>query len=355
MSELLHPRGIFSGEKLPKGWTIPQLKLDGYLQQLNTVCPDLKVVSQIARGANSITFVLKGKDGLRVCQFSGPTGKNFNFDNTSFQENHISRKFRDAETRMNYLRDQGFAVPEVFSSGTILIDGDMQEFIVMSFLKGISVDTFVSSHPHKKQQVYERIGALLARLQTVPLGESPFSANEHVLEKVEIARSYLVRNQILTLEQGRQLMSVTDKRVNRSGDFQASYVHLDPTPVNIQVTGSINNYILTLLDVEAINLGHPLIEGLGRALKWGIYDWDYVSGGDQSGVFLTVEAFLRGYSQVLPEAAHYTKDAKSLQSLLETTELTLLPSSIMKEHMKSMPGEYYEWSRNRLSELISIS
>ncbi|HBC72263.1 MAG: hypothetical protein UX91_C0008G0012 [Candidatus Amesbacteria bacterium GW2011_GWB1_47_19] len=352
MSELAQSKGIFSGDNLPIGWKDQRSKLDSYLHHLSVVCPDMKLIGQITRGANSTTFVLKGADGLCICQFSGSLKVNLNFNNPFFQEDQSAYKFRGVKERMAYLRSQNIAVPEVFSTGTVIVDDNQEEFVIMNFVKGISVDSFLSSHPHKRQQVYERVGVLLAQLQSVQLLESHSSANDLVMRKVENASTYLVRNQILASEHGRQLMGVLSRRVDQLGDFQTTYVHLDPTPVNMQVTGSIDNYVLTLLDVEAINPGHPLIDGLGRSIKWGIHDWNYVSGGELTSVSSTVDAFLRGYSQFVPEATKYIIEPELLQPLMVTTELVLLPLSIMKENMKEEPGEYYDWSKNRLLQLI---
>jgi len=352
MAELPKPKGIFSGEHLPKGWVGQKSNLEVYLRSLSDICPGMRVVSQISRSSSSATFVLKSLEGLRVCQFRLSHNTSPNPDNVSFEENLSPTRFSHVSERMDYLRSFGIAVPRILSSGEVYVTDELQEYMVMDFIKGVSADTFLARHPDKNKEVYHKFGEILARLQGIPYKEKLDFANEHVLRKVRYAGNFLVQNQVFSLEHICQLMSVLERRLSLLGNPQMSYVHLDPFPVNLQITGNFNNFYVTLMDIEAIQGGHPLVEGLGRAVKWGIYDWDYISGKLPYDTSSTVDAFLHGYSKFSPEVTQYMQSSADLKLLLETTELVSLPQSIMKETKKENPEKYYEWSKNRLLQLI---
>jgi aminoglycoside phosphotransferase (APT) family kinase protein len=343
MAELLQPKGIFSGEHLPKDWVGQKSDLEAYLQPLSDICPGMRVVSQISRGSNKTTFVLKSLEGLRVCQFtSSPSPEASSDANSVFA----------APERMDYLRSNGIAVPKILLSGETYVGKEPHRYIVMDFVRGINADIFLARHPNKSQEVYYKFGEILARLQEVPFKEKQGSANEYVLGKVRYTGNFLIQNQVFSLEHIRQLIGVLERRLSLLGDPQLSYVHLDPFPVNLQITGNFNNFYVTLMDIEAIKGGHPLVEGLGRALKWGIYDWDYISGKLPYNASSTVNAFLQGYSKFSPDAIPYMQSSADLELLIETTELVSLPESILKESEKEEPAEYYEWSKSRLLQLI---
>lgn len=341
MSEKEWPqeKGIFSGRNLPEDWTSQRLNPKPYLQALNDVYPDtMRLVSQIVRGSNNATFALQSSEGLRVCQFT-PISK---LDSGAISVVEIT----------DHLRNNGIEVPEILANGIIYINNEPNRYIVMDFVKGVNADIFLGLHPNKSQEVYYKFGEILARLRKVPLKEKQSRANEHVLGKVRYAGNFLVQNQVFSLRHIRQLIGILEKRLSLLGNPQMSYVHLDPFPMNFQITGNFNNFHVTLMDIEAIKGGHPLVEGLGRALKWGIYDWDYISGKTLYDISSITDSFLRGYSEFSPDAIQYMQSSSDLELLIETTELVSLPESILKESEKEEPAEYYEWSKNRLLQLI---
>jgi len=120
-------------------------------------------------------------EGLRVCQFRLSHNTNPNPDDVSFEENLSPIRFSHVSERMDYLRSFGIAVPRVLSSGEVYVADELQEYMVMDFIKGVSADIFLARHPDKNQEVYHKFGEILVQLRKVPFKEKQNSANEHIL------------------------------------------------------------------------------------------------------------------------------------------------------------------------------
>ncbi|MDQ3239698.1 MAG: phosphotransferase [bacterium] len=282
MRELISPRGVFSDKHLPREWVSQKSNLEAYVVALETVCPGMRVISQLSRSTNTTTFVLQENDTLRVCQFGPPIKPDNN--QVTLEEKYNPRKFADASDRLLYLASQGIPVPKILSHGEVFVADGQRQYIVMDFIKGISADAFLARHPHKRDKVYEEFGEISAKLSNVPYLGSQTSANNHLSEKVRHAATFLAQHNIFSLEQVGQLLSTLDNRLKSLGDRSIGYVHLDPFPINLHITGSVNNFYITLMDIEAFGQGHTLIEGLGRAIQWSIYDWAYISGHIYLGI-----------------------------------------------------------------------
>ncbi|OGM12084.1 hypothetical protein A2Z22_03260 [Candidatus Woesebacteria bacterium RBG_16_34_12] len=342
MSDLLKSKGIFSGESLPDGWRTQKINFDHYLKAMEEICPGWHAVGTISKGANNITFVLNNLEGLRVCQFSV----------FSREEDSSLDSFETISGRLSHLQKCGVAVPYIITGGELYVDEKKRRYIVMDFVRGVSADNFLSRHPKKKQDVHFEFGKVLGQLRATPiLNSRRISANEHLLHKVDHISNLLVQSQVFSMEQMNRLTRSLKDRLLLLGDAPFSYVHLDPFPINFRITGTVSNFDVTLMDVDAIQEGHPLVEGLGRAIKWGIYDWSYVNGETTKDTTETVNAFLEGYSQSSSDPDRFMRSVEKTNLLLETAEMVGLPETILRESKKERPQEYYEWSKNRLLEL----
>lgn len=359
--EVPKPRGIFSDGHLPREWVTRKENLRPYLPSLDVVCPGMKLISQLARSTNTKSFVLQASDGLKVCQF-GPRATPEQLEVIApHEEKNRPKKFEGTLERMSYLRSYGIAVPRIISSGMVNIAGEPRQYIVMDFIKGLSADIFLAHHPAKTQEVYYKFGKILGHLSQVPFTEREASSADNVLLKVRHASNFLENRGVLSLRQGKKLLKIIERRLAVLGEHPMVYVHLDPSPTNLQITGKQSNFNVTLMDVEAIQGGHPIIEGLGRAILWGIYDWNYITGTKIESIDSIARAFLDGYSPTSTYATMVRKSPDALEWLMETCRLVNLSQAIMyeikKDYSKFEYGQEYsreslDWSKETLLRLI---
>ncbi|MDP2637765.1 MAG: phosphotransferase [Candidatus Levybacteria bacterium] len=349
-----------SDKYLPQEWVDQKPNIKVYLPALDVVCTNMQMVGQLSGGASTATFVLNDSGNLRVCQFGPPLIADKKIDR--FEEKYNPKKFEHALERLRYLSDNGVAVPKILSYGEVDVTGNNREYIVMDLVEGIGVNVFIGHNPSRRQEVYSKLGEALAGLSTVPYCEKQGSANRHVLDKVRHAGDFLARKQIISSTQLERLMSVLNRKLFILGDRPMSYVHLDPFPTNFLIRSGNKNLNITLMDVEAIRGGHQLVEGLGRAVQWGIYDWEYISKTRGKATNSTIEAFLNGYSKICPEVLKFLRSNSELSRLLEISQLASIPQTIMHE-MKENASRFrfdkielkntFEWKKNMLLRLIA--
>lgn len=362
MIEQEKPKGIFSDKHLPREWVSQKPDTQIYLPAISKVCPGMRVVSQLARSSNTTTFVLRGDNGLQVCQFA-KLSLNTDQKIAPFEEKYNPHKFDQAVEKMRYLQSKDVLVPTIISNGNVEIGGALRQYLVMDFVKGVSADVFMSHHPNKTQEVYYKFGEILGRLSQVPFEESDISPDELVLAKVEHASNFLSMREIIEPNEANRLVRIVKERLSRLGTQHMTYVHLDPFPTNLHISGKHSNFQVTLMDIEAIQAGHQIIEGLGRAIQWGIYDWNYISGSKIEDIDSILGAFLDGYSQTSNYAFQIRYSSSELEWLMNTSQLVHLPQAMMyetrKDHPIFEPGTEYsqetlDWNRTRLSQLLNV-
>lgn len=229
----------------------------------------------------------------------------------------------------------------------------------MNFINGISGDRLLARSPESRLNVYCEFGKILSRLSTVPVIDiENRTASQIVLDKVTHSAEYIFARKIISLTQLDKLIELVKNRLETLGNVPLTYVHLDPSPTNLQLEVKENRYIATLMDIEAIQTGHPVIEGLGRAIMTGIYDWNYITNGNPEEIHSNVESFLKGYSEMSIYAKNLLRSEKDFEWLLQTCRLIHLPQSIMYEAKKDTslfnPDEIsFNWSIDTLLKLIS--
>lgn len=184
------------------------------------------------------------------------------------------------------------------------------------------------------------------------------TASKIVLDKVRYASKYILAKKIISQDQFNKLLKIVKNRLNLLGDISSSYVHLDPYPTNLHIEIKGDKYKPILMDIEAIQIGHPIIEGLGRAIMAGIYDWNYITNGDPDEIQSNVESFLKGYSETSEYARKLLNSKRDFEWLLQTCRIIHLPQSIMYECKKDKslfdPDNIsFNWSIDSLQKLIN--
>ncbi len=342
MQKLPEAKGVFSGKDLPTGWSNEDSLYKSYAPLVSEILPDSKIISPISRGTSTVTFVLRTGDELQVCQFDSTGGGSG------------SRRYPKIENRIRYLKTEGIKLPDVVSTGLVEHDNQPKEYIVTRFISGLGADKFLKSHPEKTYGLYHKVGEELAKLAAVPVIDDDSDSQQHAIDAVVMANDSLLRLELFSQDQLDSMVGNIKKRFSLLPSSQLAHVHLDPFPSNVMVSGPIDNFEVSLLDIESIDLGHPLVEGLGRAVKWGIYDWAYISNSDPKLIPTAVEAILTGYSRVDTSARIFLEDPSLLRLLLDTSELIGLPTSIAREGRKQNPAEYQAWNIGRLLQLSNM-
>ena len=350
---------VFSGKYLPSQWVNRKpVQVNVYKVALNTICPNTKLIGQITRSTNTTSFLLYGSRKYYVCQFAPPASEKVVFP---WEEKYNPRKFDGAIERMAHLKSHGICVPTIRSRGSISINDLERQYIVTDFVKGIGADILLSEHPNMKLKVYFEFGKTLSKLTKVPLKEDvTLPSNDIILTKIKHAGEFISHLGCITPKQAKRLIIKVEDRLNLLGNQPASYVHLDPTPTNLHINYKKDSVYVTLMDVEAFRVGHPIVEGLGKAVMIGIYDWYYLTNEDPTTIQTTVNAFLDGYSLNLPYAQRVKRSKNDLEWLIETCRLIHLPQSIMYEYKKdtsyfATDEKSTKWSIKVLHELLSDS
>ncbi len=346
---------LFSGKYLPPHWASKEVDIEIYRPAVNHICPGMELVGQLTRSTNTVSFILRDENKLYVCQFAPPQSTQF----SQFEERNNPRKFLRAKERMDYLIKNGIQVPTIVNDGTITIQDKARGFIVMNFVEGISADRFLAKNPHESKKIYFKFGEILAQLSNLKTQEVLDTTSfDNILGKVNHSAKYICDKGVITAQQVDKLIKLVKQRLIKIGNVPLSYVHLDPFPTNIHISFAAENEnpILTLMDIEAIQLGHPVIEGFGRAIMTGIYDWNYIIGGNSDDISGNLKAFVDGYSKILPIDNNF----KEIGLLMKTCRLIHLPQSIMYELKRDITifeadAGSFDWSSSTLRDLIENS
>lgn len=346
---------IFSGKYLPSQWERKEIDVSKYENALNTICPNMDILGQLTRSTNTVSFVMQSSRNLFVCQFA-PS----NLTNVSkFEEKNNPNKFQGAQERMAYLNEHKISVPEIVSKGEIIIDLQKRQYIVMNFVNGISADRLLARSPESRLDIYYEFGKILSKLSTIPIAESENrTSSKVVLDKVGYADKYIFERGIISQSQFNKLTKLVKNRLSLLDNIPLAYVHLDPYPTNLHIETEGEKYKPTLMDIEAIQIGHPIIEGLGRAIMAGIYDWNYIANGNPNEIESNIESFLKGYSETSEYAKKLLSSKSDTEWLLQTCRIIHLPQSIMYEDKKDTslfnPDNIsFNWSIDTLLKLIT--
>jgi len=286
---------IFSGKYLPPQWERKEIDVSKYKESLNTICPNMDILGQLTRSTNTVSFVLQSSQNLFVCQFAPP-----NLTKVSiFEEKNNPNKFQGAQERMTYLNEHKVSVPEIVLQGETIVDSQKRQYIVMNFVEGISADRLLARSPNSRLDIYHEFGRILSKLSTIPIIKPENRTSSKIVsDKVTHAAKYILNRKIISQEQFDKLIKLVNTRLTMLGCIPLAYVHLDPSPTNLHIMIQNTKYVATLMDIEAIQIGHPIIEGLGRAIMTGIYDWNYITNGNSDEIQSNVESFLKGYSEM---------------------------------------------------------
>ncbi|WKZ25814.1 MAG: phosphotransferase [bacterium] len=346
---------IFSGKYLPSQWERKEIDVSKYEKALNIICPNMDILGQLTRSTNTVSFVLKSSQKLFVCQFAPP-----NLTKVSkFEEKNNPNKFQGAQERMAHLNEHKISVPEIILKGETIIDSQKRQYIVMNFVDGISADRLLARSPESRLTIYHEFGRILSKLSTVPIIEPENrTPSKIVLDKVNHAAKYILNRKIISQDQFDKLIMLVNARLTILGEMPLAYVHLDPSPTNLHIKIQGTKHVTTLMDIEAIQIGHPIIEGLGRAIMTGIYDWSYITNGNTDEIQSNVESFLSGYSEMSLYAKSLLRSKKDFEWLLQTCRIIHLPQSIMYEDKKDTslfnPDDIsFNWSIDTLQKLIT--
>jgi len=346
---------IFSGKYLPSQWERKEIDVSKYEKAINIICPNMDILGQLTRSTNTVSFVLQSTQKLFVCQFAPP-----NLIKVSkFEEKNNPNKFQGAQERMAYLNEHKISVPEIISKGEIIIDRQKRQYIVMNFVNGISADRLLARSPESRLDIYREFGTILSKLSTVPVIENQNrTSSKIVLDKVTHAAKYILTRKIISQDQFDKLIKLVKARLTMLGEIPLAYVHLDPYPTNLHLEVESEKYKPTLMDIEAIQIGHPIIEGLGRAMMAGIYDWNYITNGNPIEIDSNIESFLKGYSKNSEYAKNLLNSKDDTEWLLQTCRIIHLPQSIMYEDKKDTSlfdpdSVSFNWSIDSLQKLIN--
>ena len=132
------------------------------------------------------------------------------------------------------------------------------------------------------------------------------------------------------------IFEITNNNLSKLPKLPETWVHMDPFPVNWIITKSLVNFRLTLVDVRAIQIGHPWLEGIGRAIQWACRDWFTITN-QQPPDFLETE-LLASFNTEAPREIQIPK-IFNLNSLLQLEELIWLPRAIAYESLRDSPEE----------------
>lgn len=347
---------VFSDKYLPPQWVSKQVNLETYKPALKTIFPNLEIAGQLTRSTNTVSFILRGSDHLYVCQLAPPKSS---IKVHPLEEKNNPKKFDGALKRMKYLNESGISVPNILSEGVIQVNGQNRQYILVDFVVGISADRFLSHNRQDREMVYYKFGQILGRLSEVTCsGKGSLPAINLLLAKVNHATKFIFQKNVISKGELFKLTMLVKERLESLGNIPTRYVHLDPFPTNLHLTKSETGLKPTLMDIEAIQKGHPIIEGLGRAIMTGIYDWTYITGENSNDTDFIIKSFIDGYS----ESSVYSKTLKSSKSnlvwLIDTCRLVHLPQSIMYEHKKDVSifipdKKSLKWSVETLRKLTN--
>jgi len=151
---------IFSGKYLPSQWASKKINLVKYKDALNVMFPDMKILGQLTRSTNTVSFILKDFKDIYVCQFAPPKLTKV----SKFEEKNNPNKFHGSQERMAYLNKNKISVPKILSTGSIIIDGQKRQYILMNFVNGISADRLLARSPESKSKIYYEFGRILSKM-----------------------------------------------------------------------------------------------------------------------------------------------------------------------------------------------
>ena len=122
--------------------------------------PDMKILGQLTRSTNTVSFILKDFKDIYVCQFAPPKLTKV----SKFEEKNNPNKFHGSQERMAYLNKNKISVPKILSTGSIIIDGQKRQYILMNFVNGISADRLLARSPESKSKIYYEFGRILSKM-----------------------------------------------------------------------------------------------------------------------------------------------------------------------------------------------
>ncbi len=343
---ILH--GVFSRDSLPSSWKTShnQGETKMLVEIAQASIPSAEVVGEIPRSSNSITVLFKNNGKLFIAQL-GPQ-KSIENANTDNWERQNSNKFANVSF-INEIQQGGVNIPRVYDFGT---RGE-RSYILMEFIPGTSADKFMDRWPEKSSLVFQEAGKQIGQLASLTIPkELKEKSKPSLIEKLQPFLNFLENKQIISTNEKVQIARSLTIRLELLNSQQNSLVHLDPFPVNWHITGSPQNFKVSLLDLEAIGVGHPLVEGIGRALQWAAEDWFWIKKKPEHvGKFETMLA--EGFNSTVKENLRITIDPKELTFLKDTAELAWLPEAIVYEFAKEKPSEGPERRKNNLLNIIS--
>jgi hypothetical protein len=183
------------------------------------------------------------------------------------------------------------------------------------------------------QNTWEDVGQMLARLHSLPI---PASLSENLsisIEEMESSDWLACRYEFLIAR-----MAQLGAKVNIDAAVNAGNLILDSLqeiedPIRITYDDAKPSSLIyngedhkkpTLIDLEALTVGHRIIDGVGRALYWGPVGIPRSEG--KSPNYEAADHVLQGYNKNVPN--NWRIDKKEVNNWLIATELFWLPDIV---------------------------
>ena len=334
--------GVFSSETLPVGWVdqvnSSQVQMVEFIEQSEL---GLAVIGEIPRSSNSRTFLVRGGDGLRVWQFGPPVESGHGLK----KERLNPMKFEIASETVALGRAGGVNLPRIGRFGFMSMGEEERGYVEMEYMPGVGADRFLRGAGEFGTLVYGRVGEQLGLL-----GSIEAEGALDIRDKLRVAFDFMEKEGTYDKASARETLRDILKRIEPFLGVPTRLVHTDPFPVNWQVSGARSNPRVGLLDVEAIQVGNPWLEGIGRAMQWGAVDWFYIVGAEPpSGVMASLVA---GFNSKVDEPLKISGDSVFWGDLMEASELVWLPQAICIEMLKDVPSETPERRKSVIKKLL---
>jgi hypothetical protein len=332
-------KGIFSRVSMPGGWRAE----DSFPTQSQPILGILgetkgKILGIIPRSSDSITLLLEKGNQRIVCQIFPATRGN-ELDQNLFPERSSGKTLVNLENKINELKAQGVQLPAVLSCKT----HNGQTVLLTEFVEGVPGDIFIKvSSPAQICKSFFIWGTELAKLENSTISINGSETEEQlasllILNRQRKVLNFLSNNGVFTEKEAEAVLEVSRQRTLFSlPELPITHVHLDPFPVNVIVAPQNESLLITLVDIRAIKLGHPWIEGIGRAIQWACKDWFTLT--EQTPPNKLITSLTDGFNKAAGPKINLPKDL-DIDFLAQTAELFWLPRGIAYEILRKNPEE----------------